>query len=264
MTASGILREIPVVRAVMKARFERSFVTARGFGCLSGSYPTFAAAAAAAPPRMAVGYDVTAAGAMYRERMNRVLLKDYPALLWLSRLMPKAHRLFDIGGHVGIMFYAYRRYLNFRDDLEWTVCDVPAVVKEGEAMARARDESNLSFTTRLDDVDGSDVVLATGSLQYIERSIGDLLGSLVTRPEHVLINETPTHPERDIITLQNIGVSICPYRIVRHGSILTAMTTLGYELVDSWEDPVRRTGIPFVTDGAEIAYSGFYFRRAAP
>ena len=263
MTASGF-RGFPVVRAVLKARFERNFVTSRGFGCLSGAYPTFEAAAAAAPSSMAVGYDVTAAGAMYRERMNRVLLKDYPALLWLSRLMPKAHRLFDIGGHIGVMFYAYRRYLNFREDLEWTVCDVPAVVKGGEAMARERGESNLFFTTRLDDVEGSDVVLATGSLQYIERSIGDLLGSLATRPQHVLINETPTHAAREIITLQNIGVSICPYRIVRHGSILTALTTLGYELVDSWEDPVRRTGIPFVTGGDEIAYSGFYFRRIQP
>ena len=265
MTASNPmagLRDIPVVRAALKARFERNFTTGKGVGCLSGAYPTFAAAAAAAPRTMAVGYDVAAAGAMYRERMNRVLLKDYPALLWLSRVMPKAHRLFDIGGHVGVMYYSYRPYLNFREDLEWTVCDVPAVVREGEAMARDRGESNLYFTTQLDDIAGSDVVLATGSLQYIERTIGELLGSLSTRPQHVLINEMPTHPDRQIITLQNIGVSICPYRIARHGAILSAMTEVGYELVDSWEDPVRRTGIPFVTEADEIAYSGFYFRRA--
>jgi hypothetical protein len=76
------LRGLPVVREALKARYERNFTTDRGVGCLSGAYPTFAAAADAAPKSMAVGYDVEAAGAMYRERMNRVLLKDYPALLW--------------------------------------------------------------------------------------------------------------------------------------------------------------------------------------
>jgi putative methyltransferase (TIGR04325 family) len=261
MTASNSgLRGLPVVRSALKARFEHNFVTAKGIGCLAGAYPDFAAAIAAAPPTMAVGYDVTAAGAMYRERMNRVLLKDYPALLWLSRLMPRTRRLFDIGGHVGVMFYAYRRYLNFRDDLEWTVCDVPAVVREGAAMARENQEDHLVFTTRLDDAVDSDVILATGSLQYIERPFSELLASLPRAPEHVLINETPTHADREIITLQNIGVSICPYRIAKHGSILSSMAALGYELVDSWEDPVRRTGIPYVTEPNEIAYSGFYFR----
>ncbi len=254
------LRGIPVVRAALKARFERNFITLKGVGCLSGAYPDFAAAAEAAPKTMAVGYDIDAAGTLYRERMSRVLLKDYPALLWLSRIMPEARRLFDIGGHVGVMYYAYRRYLNFRHDLAWTVCDVPSVVRAGEAMARERNESNLFFTTRLADASGSDVVLATGSLQYIERTIGDLLASLPQKPRHVLINETPTHAEREIITLQNIGVSICPYRITRHGSIPMSMADLGYDLVDSWEDPVRRTEIPFVTGEKEIAYSGFYFR----
>ena len=246
--------------AALKVRYERNFMTSRGFGCLSGAYPTFAAAEQAAPKSMDVGYDVQAAGSMYRERMNKVLLKDYPALFWLSRLMPATQRLFDIGGHVGVMHYAYRRYLTFRDDLAWTVCDVPAVVKEGEALARERGERRLFFTTHLDDSAGSDVILATGSLQYIARPFGDLLASLPVKPPHVLINETPTHADGEIITLQNIGVSICPYRTAHHGSILSSMAALGYELVDAWEDPVRRTEIPYVTEPMEIAYSGFYFR----
>lgn len=250
-----------MIRAALKARYERNFVTAKGAGCLSGAYPDFAAAAAAAPTSMAVGYDIDATGSMYRERMSRVLLKDYPALLWLSRLMPDARSVFDIGGHVGVMYYAYRRYLDFRRDLTWTVCDVPSVVRAGEAMARERNESSLRFTTRLEDAAGADVLLATGSLQYIPQPIGDLLAALPQKPPHVVINETPTHEAREIITLQNIGVSICPYRIAQHESIPSAMAALGYDLVDSWEDPVRRTEIPFVTDERQIAYSGFYFRR---
>lgn len=38
------------------------------------------------------------------------------------------------------------------------------------------------------------------------------------------------------------------------------MADLGYELVDAWEDPVRRTEIPYVTEPLAIPYSGFYFR----
>jgi putative methyltransferase (TIGR04325 family) len=255
------LRELPMIRGALKARFERRFTTPDAVGCLSGSYPSFDDAIAAAPKAMAVGYDFEDAGTLYRERMNRVLLKDYPALLWLSRVMPEARRMFDIGGHVGLMYYSYRRYLPFRNDLVWTVCDVPAVTRRGEELARERHEAQLRFTTRLGDMDGSDVVLATGSLQYIRQPIRELLTSLMVKPQHVLINETPTHPEQQFITLQNIGVSICAYRIAHHGSIVGPMIELGYDLVDSWEDPVRRTGIPYVTGPHDIAYSGFYFRR---
>ncbi len=256
------VREFPLIQAALKARFARNFPTQRCVGCLAGDYASFAAAAASAPQSMPVGYDLAPAADLYPDRMVRVLLKDYPALLWLSRAMPTTTRLFDIGGHVGLMYYSYRKYLTFRDDFAWTVCDVPSTVDAGIALARDRGESRLRFTTKLDDAAGSDVILATGSLQYIERPISDLLSSLPMLPAHLLINETPTHASREIITLQNIGVAICPYRIARHGALVASITSLGYELVDSWEDPVRRTQIPYVTGPQEIAYSGFYFRRA--
>ncbi len=256
------VRDMPLIRSALKARFVRDFPTARGVGCLAGEYASFAAAAASAPKAMPLGYDLAPAADLYPDRMVRVLLKDYAALLWLSRVMPDTRRLFDIGGHVGLMYYSYRKYLMFRDDFAWTVCDVPSTVDAGIALARDRGEARLSFTTQLDDAAGSDVILATGSLQYIERSISDLLASLPVLPAHLLINETPTHASREIITLQNIGVAICPYRIARYGALVASITRLGYEQVDSWEDPMRRTQIPYVTGAQEIAYSGFYFRRA--
>ncbi len=256
------VREFPLIRAALKARFVRNFPTQRCVGSLAGEYASFAAAAASAPKSIPTGYDLAPAANLYPDRMVRVLLKDYPALLWLSRALPKTSRLFDIGGHVGLMYYSYRKYLTFRDDFAWTVCDVPSTVDAGIALARARGESRLNFTTRLDDAAGSDVILATGSLQYIERPISNLLASLPSLPSHVLINETPTHASREIITLQNIGVAICPYRIARHGALVASITSLGYELVDSWEDPVRRTQIPYVTSHQEITYAGFYFRLA--
>lgn len=255
------LREIPLVRSVLKDRFERRFPTAQGISCLSGSYPSFDVARRATPAGVAIGYDHDEAGTLYKDRMQHVLLKDYPALLWLSRLMPDTRRLFDIGGHVGLMYYAYKPYLPYRPDLTWTVCDVPAVVRNGEALARERGAAALRFTTELTDADGTDVILATGSLQYIEQRLDALIASLATRPAHILVNETPTLPDREIITLQNIGLSICPYRIADHRALPSALAALGYEMVDSWEDPARRTEIPFVTAPNAVSYSGYYFRR---
>ncbi len=256
------LRTLPPVRATLKARFERAFPTPRGTGSLCGEHASFAAAAAAAPTAMPLGYDVQGAATLYRDRMSRVRPKDYAALYWLAREMPHTERLFDIGGHVGIMYFAYQRYLDFRSHQQWTVCDVPAVVDEGRTLAAQRGAGNLHFTTALEDVAGSDVVLATGSLQYIERPIADLLAAQREKPRMVVINETPTHDQREIITLQNIGVAICPYRIARFGDVVASMEAIGYQLVDSWEDPTRRTQIAYVTEPQSIAYSGFCFRLA--
>ncbi len=254
------VRGFPGVSSVLRARYERNFLTPRGVGCLMGEHATFASAARAAGEALPVGYDVPSAGTLYRDRMHTVLLKDYPALFWLAQTMPTTTRLFDIGGHVGLMYYAYRRYLTYHDDLAWTVCDVPAVVSAGEALARERAAHSLRFTSSLDAVDGSEVVLATDSLQYIDRSLADVLGACASLPTHVLVNETPTHEDREIITLQNIGVAICPYRIAHRIRFVNSMTALGYQLIDAWEDPARRTDIPFVTKGGAVAYSGFCFR----
>jgi putative methyltransferase (TIGR04325 family) len=256
------LRGMPVVGGLLKARYERLFATPHGASCLSGSYLSFAAAASVAPASMTQGYDLAAAGELYENRMYAVLLKDYPALYWMRRWLPNARRIFDIGGHVGLMYYAYAKYLAYPADMTWTVCDVPAVVARGQALARERGQTQLTFTTALGDVVGSDLVLATGSLQYIETPLAAQLGALRDRPPYVIINETPTHRAPELITLQNIGVSICPYRIANHDDIPRQMMAIGYELVDSWDDPVRRTEIPFVTSPAAIAYSGFAFRLA--
>lgn len=254
------LRELPAVRRALKSRYEQRFPTAHGFGCLCGEFPTFTDAARAVPPGAPKGYDTPAAAELYRDRLDSILPKDYPALLWLSRALPGASTLFDIGGHVGQLYYTYRRYLELPLALRWTVCDVPAVVRAGETIAHERGATALRFTTRLDEVDGADVVLASGSLQYIERRLDDLLGRAARRPRHVVVNQMPTHPGREIVTLQNIGVAICPYRLAARGALPAALDALGYELVDTWEDPTRRTALPYISAPESVLYEGYYFK----
>jgi putative methyltransferase (TIGR04325 family) len=257
----GAIQRVPPARALLRRRYARLFATARGAGTLSGVYPSFEAAERAAPAGTPQGYDHAAAGGLYRDLLSGVQAKDYPALYWLRRVLPGAARLFDLGGHVGVSFYAYRDYLEDAPALRWVVCDTPAVVREGEALARTRGASALAFTADPADADGADVLLASGSLQYIPETLDVLLGRLSATPRHLVVNQMPTHPSRGFVTLQNIGVAICPYRIAAVDALPAALRPLGYELVDQWDDPSRRTAVPYESDAGPIAYTGYYFRR---
>jgi hypothetical protein len=69
-----------------------------------GSFESFAAAEAGAPPSKTVGYDNAPADAFYS---RQVASYDYPGLFWLGRSLDAGmRRIFDLGGHVGIKDYA--------------------------------------------------------------------------------------------------------------------------------------------------------------
>lgn len=248
------------VRALLSRRYERRFRTARGMGALAGVYDSFAAAARATPDGAPRGYDHAAAGGLYRHFLDQVQAKDYPALFWLRQAVPDARTVFDLGGHVGVSYYAFRRYVEYPRGMRWVVCDVPAVVADGKALAHDRGDTGVTFTTDPAEATGADVLLASGSLQYIPEPFDELLGRLAERPRHVLVNQMPTHPEREFITLQNIGVAFCPYRVAAKDALPAALGRLGYELLDCWEDPSRRTAIPYHPETAPISYTGYYLR----
>ncbi|GJG89226.1 hypothetical protein tb265_44070 [Gemmatimonadetes bacterium T265] len=247
-------------RTLLRRGYERRFRTARGVGALCGMYDSFAEAARAAPAGAALGYDNTAAAVLYRDRLDDVFPKDYPALFWLREAIAGAASVFDLGGHVGLSYYAFRRYLAYPPGLRWVVCDVPAVTAVGAALAGECGADALAFTTDPEEAAGADVLFAAGSLQYIERPMSELLAGMAERPRHVIINQMPTHPGREFVTLQNIGVAFCPYRVGRADAVPEALGRLGYELVDAWEDPSRRTGVPYRPDASPVAYSGYYLR----
>ncbi len=247
--------------AILRRRYERRFRTVGGVGALCGVYDSFAEAADAAPAGAALGYDHAGAAVLYRDRLDEIVPKDYPALFWLRDAIAGAGSVFDLGGHVGLSFYAFRRYLAYPPGLRWTVCDVPAVVAEGAKLASERGEAALGFTTEPGAMSGADVLLAAGSLQYIERPVDALIAGLDRPPRHVIINQMPTHATREFVTLQNIGVAFCPYRVARAGAVPEALGRLGYELVDRWDDPSRRVALPYHPEASPVSYSGFYLRR---
>lgn len=225
-----------------------------------GVYASFAEAAAAAPRTKPLGYDAAKAENWYRDKLSKVQLEDYPVIYWLGKAFVQSRSVFEIGGHVGVAYYGFSRVLEYPQDLTWTILDVPTVMEAGEVLARERGETSLHFAQGgLSSVQGAEILLAAGSLQYLETSLAIILANFQQRPQHVLINLTPVYDGLEFTTIQNVGSVYCAYRIFNRQAFIGSLEALGYRLVDSWAKP-RCLRIPGHPDKAFDHYSGFYFR----
>ncbi len=245
--------------SVRESAYRRKFLDNREENLFMGSFESFAAAEAGAPPSKAIGYDnAEAAKTLYS---HQVYFYDYPGLFWLGRSLGEGMRsVFDLGGHVGIKYYAFRRMLDYPADLRWTVCDVPGVVQTGRELAQQREaEAQLSFTTDFKDASGYDVLYASGSLQYLPTRISEILAALPVKPRRVILNTTAVHPERTLYTLNSIGFAVCPYRIQHHDELLAELTQSGYKRRDVWRNEGKPIEVPFVDGGDKPYYAGCCF-----
>ena len=225
-----------------------------------GVYPTFAAAAAAAPRLKPLGYDSAAAGDWYADKQTGVQLEDYPVLYWLRNAFADSTSVFEVGGHVGVAYYGFSKVLDYPPGLAWTILDVPSVMAAGEALARERGATGLRFAHGgVTDERGADIVLAAGALQYLETDIAAIISGFVHRPRHVLINLTPVYDGPAFVTVQNVSTVYCAYRVFNRQELVGSLESAGYRLVDSWAKP-RRFRVPGHPDKSFDHYSGFYFR----
>lgn len=242
--------------------YERRLAAAAAPGSCFGVYESFEEARRAIPKNRLVGYDQPAMAAMYRDRMSRVYPADYPALYWLSKCLPGCRRLLDFGGHVGVQYYSYQQYVQYPEGMEWVICDLPEVVKAGRALVAERGTVGPRFTELFSEVEGSDVLLATGSLQFLESDfLGEALSGVKARPAHILVNKTPTHDTKQFVTLHDNGPACHPYTVFARQKLVAVLHDLGYALVDKWEVAELSFRIPCYPDYDVPAYSGFYFRR---
>jgi putative methyltransferase (TIGR04325 family) len=227
----------------------------------SGVFATVEEAARAIPPGQPSGYDHDEMAAYYRNRLDHPQSDDYAPMFWLRTAVAGAQRVFDLGGHVGVAYHAFRRFLELPDGLIWTVCDVPAVVRAGEEVARERGTPSLRFTTRQEDADGADVLYTAGALQYLpEGALHGLLGRLARPPPHVIVQLTPLHDSRSYVTIQATGHAFCPYTVASRKTFVAGMEQLGYRLVDAWDLP-RSMEVPFEPWTRVEHYAGLYLRR---
>lgn len=249
------------IRQLRKLAHRTEFAQGRPPNGYSGVFANVEDAARAIPRDQPSGYDHDEMAGYYRTRLARPQPEDYPAIFWLRPALAGARRVFDLGGHVGVAYHAFRRHLELPESLIWTVCDVPAVVRAGEEVARERGTPSLRFTTRQEDADGADVLYTAGALQYLpEGSLHALLGRVAGPPAHVIVNLTPLHATRSFVTVQATGHSFCAYTVACRGPFVEGMRALGYHLVDDWDLP-RSMEVPFAPWTRVEHYAGLYFRR---
>ena len=253
---------VPLIRKWHRFEYEQHFLRVAEWGRLfSGVYPSFAAANAAIPAGHNNSYD-NPASATFLGYKSSIRSSDYPVLFWLAKLLPHHPRVFDFGGYLGISYYSFQKLLEYPQNLEWTIYDVPAVVSAGAKLAEEKDtHRQLSFTTSLERAQEFPIFLSFGSLQFPESTFAEIFAKLPTRPAHVLINKLPLTEHKTFYTLHSMGPALSPYRISNEEEFLQSAYDLGYELVDSWDNPEFGCYIPFHPDHCVHAFSGMYLRQ---
>lgn len=192
---------------------------------------------------------------------NTTRESDYPLLFHLAPIAHQVHRVFDLGGNVGNLFYSYEKQLNFPSDLIWTIYDLPAQIVLGEKIAVERGKHCLRFVRNLGSGQGSDVFIASGSLHYFPQPLDQILLSLGSLPTHVFVNRTPCSDGDDLITVQDNGTYLVPCQLHSRSKLLHGMARLGYQLIAQWPVHELRLWVPLYPDLSPPHYSGFYFRR---
>jgi len=251
---------IPGVGQVLALDYARSFAR-RPPNRFRGVYGTFAEAEASIPPGERVGYDHAELAGLYRHRMEKANQSDYAVLFWLRGLLGTDSFVFDYGGHVGVSYHGWRRYLGFPERTRWLVYDVPAITAVGAELAAERPSPGLAFTNDVTDARGCDVFFSAGALQYVDESLPSILARIGSRPLHVILNKMPLYDGETFVTVQSTGRAFHPYRIYNRAELVDSVTALGYRVVDDWVNREQYCVIPF-TRGRDIeAYSGYYFVR---
>jgi putative methyltransferase (TIGR04325 family) len=255
------IRRWPGVYQLRRRAYDRDFCSLTQAHMFRGIFDSFEAAAASAPRNRPTSYDNPRSASMYLNQLE-VQPKDYPAAFWLLQSLGGGlRRVVDLGGSVGIKYFAFRRLLLERaPDLDWQVIDMPAVVERGRQFAVEQGAGPaLGFSSELHEAQNADILFASGSLQYLPQTMAALMSGWPRLPRRFIVNSLPLHPNRSYFTLNSIGTAYCPYRVQSEPEFLTAMGGAGYRVLDRWTDPNKVLRLPFEQGHDLDHYSGFCF-----
>ena len=243
---------------MLQADARQEFIANRDQNMFLGVYPTWEEAVRASEAYGTSGYDNTASAELYLERLY-IASYDYPALYWITRsLMDGLRSVMDVGGSVGIKYYAFKKELSAWPDLRWVVQDVPAVAERGRKFAAEKGEAGkLDFIDDFAKGDGVDVVYASGVLQYLPKTLPELLAGYKTKPRRIVINTAAIHPEREFFTVNSIGTAFCPYRIQTAQRLVKDLESMGYVLREDWRNIGKKMTIPWKPEFSLSDYCGY-------
>jgi putative methyltransferase (TIGR04325 family) len=224
-------------------------------------FPSFAAAQASASHYIQAGHEHPDEIRYHTSISETVRESDYPLLFHLAPLAPDLRHVFDFGGNVGNLFYAYQTQLRFPPTLRWTVYDLPMKKTLGEKLAAERGETRIRFADTIGEASGTNVFIASGSLHYFEQPLHEILRTLELLPNRVFVNRSPSSAGADLITVQDNRSYLVPCKLHSRANLITGMQALGYELQSEWPVHELRLLLPTHPDLSARTYSGFYFRR---
>ena len=266
-SVSRIIRELlegPLTRPALLRWRRKHFLAGQGYGFYFGVFDSFRAAREWLPSSPEFDEEALAAE-FINVRTQQVFAYDYPVMWWLNEAFRHGcTRILDIGGSVGVHYYAYRRYIEMPASLSWHIVEVPAMVSIGRRFAEEHGAAALSFTEDLQeglDRPGVDIWIASGALQYMEDARpGDLLKRCVEMPLHLLLNKLPLYEGEDFVTTQNIGEGcFAPLHVFNRGSFIRSVEGLGYTLRDRWAVHERSLYVPGYPERSFPSFTGLYF-----
>jgi len=254
------VRQLPGLRQWRRAAFNRHFENNTRDNLFRGVFATAEQALASAPAAGARGYDNPASSELYLKRLG-IDDHDYPAMFWLQRSLAQGlTRLVDLGGSVGIKYFAFSRVMALPPELVWRVVDMPAVVARGRVFAAEQGAGPaLEFADEASAIDGMQVLYASGVLQYLPTTLAELLRGLRQPPRRIVINTTPIHPSRSYFTLNSIGTAYCAYRVQARQAFIDEVQACGYRLSAEWRNVGKQMLLPLQPASSLHSYSGFCF-----
>lgn len=203
-------------------------------------------------------HPLTAAEHLKFKKHNRT--SDYAALFHITNILPEVHEVFDLGGCVGNLFYAYSEDIGGLSQVTWRVLDLPTHIEQGEALAKERGISQLKFTRDWSDAEGADLLIASGSLHYLETPLPKMLGELRKKPAYLLINRTPLTEGVPVAAIQDKVDYRVACMLYNRGELIRDLKQLGYVVVDEWRAPELSMEIPGYPEHRIGAYSGIFLR----
>ena len=228
MSAAHVVREFlegPLTRPAFMHWRRQHFLSEDGASFYFGVFDSFASARRWLPA--SPEFNTDALQKQYVEvRTQRIFAYDYPVMWWLSSAFRDgAQSILDIGGSVGVHYYAYRLFINMPETLSWSIVEVPSVVAMGRTLAAVRKAAALDFSEYLTESLSrarADVLISAGALQYMENaSPANLIERMTKRPSRVLLNKLPIYDGEDFITTQNLGNGcFAPVRVFNRGTFI--------------------------------------------
>lgn len=256
--------EGPATRPVLMRWRHKQFLSPDGFASHFGVFSSFEQARRSLPA--SPEFDDEALTEEYVSvRTKKVFAYDYPVLWWLASAFKNGGSgVLDIGGSVGVHFYAYQQFVELPKGINWTVAEVPSVARVGARLASERQSASLVFCADLDKAvrrSDADIWMAAGSLQYLERpSIPHLLHQSRRRPQHILLNKLPLFDGDAFVTTQNLGGRcFAPVHVFNRTAFIESILAEGYVLRDEWAVHERSLYLPGFSERSLPCFTGLYF-----